>query len=80
MCKRSDALAMRIKDWYSVQSQSPLLKSVDPRNTSKIHFNCGGTIQRTIQNWDRAPCNQCAKMVNTQLNAPLRIAEKAFSP
>ncbi len=80
MCKRSDALAMRIKDWYSVQSQSPLLKSVDPRNTSKIHFNCGGTIQRTIQNWDRAPCNQCAKMVNTQLNAPLRIAEKVFSP
>ena len=80
MCKRSDALAMRIEDWYSVQSQSPLLKSVDPRYTSKIHFNCGGTIQRTIQNWDRAPCNRCAKMVNTQLNAPLRIAEKAFSP
>ena len=80
MYKRSDALAIRINDWYSVQSQTPSLKPINPRNTSKIHFNCGGVIQRTIQRWDRAPCKRCGKIVNTQQNAPLNIAEKAFSP
>jgi len=79
MYKRSDALATRINDWYSVQSWAPLLVPIDPRNTSKIHFGCGGIIQRTIRNWDRAPCNRCGKIVNTQRNAPLRIAEKAHS-
>ena len=80
MYKRSDALATRINSWYSVQSQQPSLVAVNPRNTSKIHFNCGGVIKRTIQKWDRAPCNRCGQIVNTQLNAPLNIAEKAFSP
>jgi hypothetical protein len=78
MYKRSDALATRIDEWYSVQSHAPSLVPVDPRNTSKIHFNCGGVIQRMIRSWDRAPCNRCGKIVNTQQNAPLRIAEKAF--
>ncbi|MHA1744884.1 MAG: hypothetical protein ACTSWW_02725 [Promethearchaeota archaeon] len=78
MYKRSDALATRINEWHSIQTHAPLLTPVNPRNTSKIHFDCGGVIQRTIQKWDRAPCNRCGKMVNTQLNAPLRIAAKAF--
>ncbi len=78
MYKRSDALAARINEWYSIQSHAPLLTPVNPRNTSKIHFGCGGVIQRTIHKWDRAPCNRCGKMINTQLNAPLRIAAKAF--
>lgn len=79
MYKRSDALATQIDEWYSVQNWKPSLIPVDPRNTSKIHFGCGGVIQRTIRNWDRAPCNRCGKIVNTQLNAPLRIAEKAYT-
>ena len=80
MYKRSDALAIRISDWYSIQNHAPVLIPVNPQNTSRIHFNCGGVIQRTVQSWDRAPCNRCGKIVNTQRNAPLRIAEKAFSP
>jgi len=78
MYKRSDALATRITEWYSIQTHRPLLIPVNPRNTSKIHFKCGGVIQRTIHKWDRAPCHRCGQMVNTQLNAPLRIAAKAF--
>ena len=78
MYKRSDALATRISNWHSIQNYVPVLTPVNPQNTSRIHFNCGGVIQRSIQSWDRAPCNRCGKIVNTQRNAPLRIAEKAF--
>ncbi|TFH30064.1 MAG: hypothetical protein E4G98_02775, partial [Promethearchaeota archaeon] len=67
MCKRSDALANRISDWYSIQNYAPKLIPVDPQNTSKIHFGCGGVIQRTIQSWDRGTCNRCGTMVNTQI-------------
>ena len=79
MYKRSDALATRLTDWYLTQPRAPSLVPVDPRYTSKVHFGCGGVIQRTIRSWDRALCNRCGKIVNTQCNAPLRIAEKAFS-
>lgn len=36
-------------------------------------------IQRTRGSWDKAPCKRCGQQVDTQLNAPLRIAEKLFS-
>ena len=50
---------------------------VDPRYTSKIHYNCGGTLNRTNGKWDIAICNRCGLSVNTHLNASHNICEKA---
>jgi hypothetical protein len=79
MYKRSDALADRLKQWDAVSLHCSHLQKVDPRYTSLIHFNCGGRIARNLISWDQAMCTQCGLRINTQLNAPLRIAEKAVT-
>jgi hypothetical protein len=76
MCKRSDALADRLQQWDAMSPHYSHLQKVDPRYTSQIHFSCGGRIVRNLSSWDHATCTQCGLRVNTQLNAPLRIAEK----
>jgi len=77
MCKRSDTLAERVQAWLHILPNSPRFIAVNSRNTSKIHFQCGGTLQRGPGSWDIAPCTRCGQRVNTQLNAPLRIADKS---
>lgn len=49
---------------------------VNPQNTSKIHNNCGGYIQRTPNSYDYAVCDKCGTRVNTHSNAALNIATK----
>ena len=49
---------------------------VDPRNSSKYHYNCGGLIQRDWKNYDYAECKKCGKRVNTHYNAAKNIAKK----
>lgn len=53
-----------------------LLKKVDPRNTSKFHNGCGGTIQRSPKSYDISQCKKCGKTVNTHLNAAKNIRDK----
>ncbi|MHA1690460.1 MAG: zinc ribbon domain-containing protein, partial [Candidatus Heimdallarchaeaceae archaeon] len=53
-----------------------LLKKVDPRNTSRFHNDCGGTIQRSPKSYDIAQCKKCGKTVNTHLNAAKNIRDK----
>ncbi|MFW9852902.1 MAG: zinc ribbon domain-containing protein [Candidatus Thorarchaeota archaeon] len=52
------------------------LIGVDPRNSSKYHYNCGGLIQRDWKNYDYAECKKCRKRVNTHYNAAKNIAKK----
>ncbi len=56
---------------YEVQ-----LKKVDPRNTSRFHNGCGGTIQRSPKSYDIAQCKKCGKTVNTHINAAKNIRDK----
>ena len=49
---------------------------VNPRNTSKIHNNCGGTMQRSLKSYDYAVCDKCGIRINTHLNAARNIATK----
>jgi len=49
---------------------------VNPRNTSKIHNNCGGTMQRSLKSYDYAVCDKCGIRINTHLNAAINIATK----
>ncbi len=52
------------------------LIQVDPRNTSKFHNGCGGTIQRSTKSYDIAQCKKCGKTVNTHINAARNIRDK----
>ena len=45
--------------------------------TSSIHFNCGGSLERSLQSWDFAACNKCLLLVNTHKNAAYNIRKKA---
>ncbi|MBY9001630.1 MAG: transposase [Candidatus Heimdallarchaeota archaeon] len=52
------------------------LMKVDPRNTSRFHNGCGGTIQRSTKSYDIAQCKKCGKTVNTHINAARNIKDK----
>ena len=58
---------------YKVQ-----LIPVNPSNTSKYHYNCGGRIERTNRFYDNAKCEKCNEMVNTHINAARNIKDKGI--
>ena len=45
-------------------------------NSSCLHVGCGGTISRSKDHYDIAPCKKCNKMVNTHYNAVLYLEAK----
>ncbi|MHA1911928.1 MAG: hypothetical protein ACTSYA_09550, partial [Candidatus Kariarchaeaceae archaeon] len=45
------------------------LVTLDARNSSRIHVDCGGQLQRDLDNYDIAPCSKCKQTVNTHANA-----------
>jgi hypothetical protein len=45
------------------------LVTLDARNSSRIHVDCGGQLQRDLENYDIAPCSKCKQKVNTHANA-----------
>ncbi|MHA1551514.1 MAG: zinc ribbon domain-containing protein [Candidatus Heimdallarchaeaceae archaeon] len=59
-----------------ISDRSINLILVNPWNTSKSHNNCGGILDRTLSNYDYAPCKKCNSKVHTHINAAKNIAQK----
>ncbi len=43
----------------------------------KVHFGCGGRLDRGPGQWDYAPCDSCGKKVNTHQNAAKLLAARS---
>ena len=50
------------------------LELINPRQSSRIHHDCGGRLQRDKKNWHVAPCKNCGQIVDTHHNAAMNIA------
>lgn len=59
-----------------ISKRTVKLVLVDPRNTSRLHNNCGGTLNRGSTSYDYAPCKKCNAKVNTHINAAKNIVQK----
>ncbi|RMG28903.1 MAG: hypothetical protein D6732_18030 [Methanobacteriota archaeon] len=51
---------------------------VNPRHVNfKVHFGCGGRLDRGPGQWDYAPCKRCGEKVNTHQNAAELLAARS---
>ncbi len=78
MVKRQGPIVAKIRSWAAAIGQPLSIKSVDPHNTSKIHFvsggSCLGKIHRTRE---IGICSVCGHQVGVHHNAALNIAQRA---
>jgi len=51
------------------------LIKVNAHNSSRIHVDCGGSIERDSDNYDIALCKKCNLMVNTHKNAAIYLVK-----
>jgi len=59
-----------------ISSKQIKLIHINPRGTSSYHYNCKGRLSREHHYYDKALCNKCGSIINTQVNAALNIREK----
>ena len=68
----ADEISLYAREVYAVKlhtGRNCELVTQSAYNTSTIHVNCGGKLERDEDNYDIAPCLKCSEMVNTHVNS-----------
>ena len=75
----ADETSLYAREVYAISihdDRNCKLVTLDARNSSRIHVDCGGQLKRDFENYDFAPCSKCKQKVNTHANAASFLLNK----